>query len=117
MEPTTHTIDAKGMKLGRLATQVAHLLMEKNSPHFTRNKKNGVKVSIINASKLSITEGRIAETTYVRYSGYPGALKKENLDSLRERRGIGEVIKRAVKGMIPNNKLRPDMLKGLSITE
>ena len=117
MEPKVHTIDAKGKKLGRIASQAAHLLMEKDSPHFAKHKKEGARVVIINAGKLSITEKRAADTTYLRYSGYPGALKEENLTSLRERRGIGEVVVRAVKGMIPRNKLRPAMLKRLEVKE
>lgn len=117
MEPKSHTIDAKGKKLGRVAAQAAHLLMEKDSPHFAKHKKTGARVTIVNANKLSITEKRAKETTYLRYSGYPGALKEENLIGVRSRLGIGEVIRRAVKGMIPRNKLRPDILKRLVIEE
>lgn len=117
MDPKTHTIDAKGKKLGRVATEAAHLLMEKDSPHFTKHMKMGARVTIVNASKLSITERRAADTKYLRYSGYPGALKEENLNALRDRRGIGEVVKRAIQGMIPRNKLRPEILKRLTIEE
>ena len=117
MEPKTHTIDAKGQKLGRVATRAAHLLMEKDSPSFEKRRKLGARVNIINADKLVITDKRASEIRYSRASGYQGNLVQENIAQVRKRRGIGEVVKRAVKGMIPNNKLRPEMLKRLEITE
>ncbi|MEK7613911.1 MAG: uL13 family ribosomal protein [Patescibacteria group bacterium] len=117
MEPTTHTIDAKGKKLGRLATQVAHLLMEKDSPAFQKHKKNGARVHVTNASKIVFTEKRTDEVRYKRASGYAGHFVEETIEQLKGRRGIGEVVRRAVKGMIPDNKLRPDILKRLEISE
>ncbi len=117
MEPTLHTIDAAGQKLGRVATQAAHLLMDKNTPAFEKHKKSNSRVHIINASKLMFTEKRVDEVRYKRASGYQGNFIQETIDQLRGRRGVGEVVRRAVKGMIPNNKLRDDLLKRLEVTE
>jgi len=117
VEPKTHTIDAKGKKLGRIATEAAKLLMEKDMPSFEKHRKLGSKVLITNASKLSITEKRGDEVRYVRASGYPGNRIDETINDVRTKHGIGEVVRRAVKGMIPKNKLRPDMLKRLEVTE
>lgn len=117
MEPKTHTIDAKGQKLGRVASQVAHLLMEKDTPSFEKHRKLGSRVKVVNAGELSISEKRSKEIRYSRASGYPGNLVQENIARVRGKHGIGEVVKRAVKGMIPNNKLRPDMLKRLEVVE
>lgn len=112
-----HVIDAGGKKLGRVASQAAHLLMEKDTPIYEKHKKNGSRVVITNAGKISMTSKRAAMVRYARASGYPGNLKKESIETLRARRGIGEVVRRAVSGMLPNNKLRPATLKRLSITE
>lgn len=117
MEPITHTIDAKGKKLGRVASEVAKLLMEKDVPSFEKHRKFGNRVIITNASKLSISEKRGDEIRYARASGYPGNLIRETINDVRGKHGIGEVLKRAIKGMIPKNKLRPDMLKRLEISE
>ena len=114
---TDYTIDAKGKKLGRIASEAAKLLMGKNLVTFSRHKAPAVKVSIINAGKLSISEKKGIETKYPRFSGYQGGLKFETMDAWAKRRGIKEVVRHAVRGMIPNNKLRPEMLKRLHITE
>jgi len=117
MEPKNHTIDAKGKKLGRIASEAAKLLMEKDSPDFEKHRKTGSRVTITNASKLAISEKRGEEVRYVRASGYPGNRIDETINDVRRKHGIGEVVRRAVKGMIPKNKLRPDMLKRLEVTE
>lgn len=117
MEPKKHTIDAKGKKLGRIASLAAHLLMEKDTARFEKHKKEGVRVVITNASKILFTEKRVSEVRYKRASGYAGNYIEESIDALRTRRGIAEVVRRAVKGMIPDNKLRPEMLKRLEVTE
>lgn len=117
MNPTIHTIDASGKSLGRVASQAAHLLMEKGTPAFEKHRKLGVRVAVVNAGKLVITEKRAKGTVYKSYSGYPGHLKIVDLKALREKHGIGEVVARAVKGMLPNNRLRPAMLKRLTVSE
>lgn len=113
----THTIDAKGKKLGRIASEAAKILMGKNLATYARNRAPEVSVTITNASKLSIGEKKRSSISYARFSGYQGGLKFETLDALSARRGYKEVLKHAIKGMLPSNKLRPDMLKRLVIKE
>ena len=115
---TTHTLDAKGKKLGRIASQAASLLMGKNRADFTRHKSPDVRVVIENASKITITAAKKEETVYKRFSGHQGSkLKIETLAHLAERRGYKEGLKMAIRGMIPDNKLRPELLKRLTITD
>jgi large subunit ribosomal protein L13 len=110
-----YTLDATNKKLGRIATEIASILRGKNSPDFAPNKLSGNKVEITNASKLDLT-GRLDET-YKTFSGYPGGLKHETLGHLRDRRGIKEVMMRTVRGMLPRNKLRDEMMKNLTVSE
>jgi len=113
----THTIDAKGKKLGRVASEVAKILMGKNLTTYARNRAPEVSVTVMNVSKLSISEKKRSSIRYARFSGYQGGLKFEELDALAKRRGYKEVLRHAVKGMLPGNKLRPDMMKRLTIEE
>ncbi|HXK39911.1 MAG TPA: 50S ribosomal protein L13 [Candidatus Paceibacterota bacterium] len=111
------TVDAQNKKLGRLASEVAILLMGKDMVDFARNKIPDRDVKVVNVSKLDIDERKKEQKEYVRYSGYPGGLKKEKLGALMERKGSAEVLRKAVRGMLPGNKLRPLMLKHLIIEE
>jgi large subunit ribosomal protein L13 len=113
----TYHIDAKGKKLGRVASQAASILMGKNLATFSRHIAPAVKVEIVNASQLSISEKRRATHTYAHFSGYQGGLRFENLESLVKRQGYKAAVVHAVRGMIPKNKLRPGMLKRLLVTE
>ncbi len=113
----TYTIDAKGKRLGRVASQAATYLMGKNRADFVRHKSPSVRVVIENAGMLVLTEAKKADTKYMKYSGYQGGLKIQDMTELSAKHGYKEVMKRAIKGMIPNNKLRPDMLKRLTITD
>lgn len=118
MDLITHTIDAKGKKLGRIASQAASILMGKNRADFTRHKMpTQVRVVITNAGKIAITDKKKDDTVYKSYSGYQGGLKIENLHALSKRHGMKEGLRRAISGMIPRTKLRPDMLKRLTITD
>lgn len=112
-----YVLDAKGKKLGRIASEAAKLLMGKNLATFSRSSAPDVSVTIENASKLSITEKKLQTEKYKRFSGYPGGLKEEAMGHMIKRRGIKQALMHAVRGMIPNNKLRPEMLKKLKITE
>ncbi|MCK5022102.1 MAG: 50S ribosomal protein L13 [Candidatus Pacebacteria bacterium] len=112
-----HNIDATGEKLGRLATRIAILLMGKNKADFKKNVVADVKVNISNASKLDISVKKMKEKEYSRYSGYPGGRKVEKMDKVIQKKGYNDVLTRAVRGMLPGNKLRPQMLKNLKITE
>lgn len=112
-----HTIDAKGKRLGLLATEVAKILVGKNDTAFARNVLPDVEVSIVNARLLDVSEKKRTMEEYQTYSGYPGGQKREKLGALSARRGYGEVIRRTVSGMLPKNRLRTKRMKLLSITE
>lgn len=112
-----YEIDAKGKRVGRIATQAAALLMGKNTPEFERNVAPDVKVVITNASKAAIDDKKLEQKAYSRFSGYPGGLKKEAMGKLAARKGFGEIFRKAVKGMLPKNKLQAKMLKNLTVTE
>jgi len=113
---TTYNIDAKGKRLGKIATEAASVLMGKTSVNFARHTVDGVKVEISNVSQMDVSE-RKGEEIYQTYSGHPGGLREETLDHLATRRGYGEVVRRTIGGMLPNNKLKKQLLKNLVITE
>ncbi|OGI69172.1 50S ribosomal protein L13 [Candidatus Nomurabacteria bacterium RIFCSPLOWO2_01_FULL_42_20] len=112
-----HTIDAKGKSLGRVASQAAVFLMGKDSPAFEKHKNSGNKVEILNASKIKVSPKKMRDKIYVRYSGYPGGIKREAFEKLVARKGFAEVFWLAIYGMIPANKLRKDRMKNLKISE
>lgn len=112
-----YTLDAQNKKLGRLATEVAVLLMGKNTTGYARNTIPEVVVEVTNASKISITPEKKESTVYKRYSGYPGGLRQETLSNLSTRRGFSEALRQTVSGMLPKNKLRARMLKNLIVSE
>lgn len=112
-----HTINANGMSLGRVASRAAHLLMEKDRTAFEKHFKRGASVTVMNAGKINFTEKRLDAVRYARASGYPGNLVKESIRTIKNRRGIAEVVRRAVYGMLPNNKLRPTLMKRLTVSE
>lgn len=114
---TTHTIDAKGKKLGRIASQAAKILMGKATPGYARNKVSAVKLTIENASKADISAKKLETTIYKAYSGYPGGLKEATMKQIIERKGYKEIFEDAIVGMLPGNKLAPKMMKNLTITE
>jgi len=115
--PVEYTIDAKGRSLGRVASEAASALLGKKSVHFVKNKVLPVKVTITNASKLVLTEKRVSQKGYTRYTGYPGGLKQFTMSELKAKKGIGAVIHKTVDGMIPRNKLRKERMKRLIITD
>ena len=112
-----HTIDAKGKKLGRIASEAAKLLMGKNTVSFVRNDIPDVKVKIVNAGKSDIRSKKIDSKEYKNYSGYPGGLKITGMKKVLADKGYKESFRIAVNGMLPKNKLRPLMMKNLIITE
>lgn len=109
-------IDATGRRLGKLATEVAVVLMGKNQPDFAKNIVATVTVKVINLNKMDIPEKK-KEEIYQSYSGYPGGRKKETLEHLANRLGHKEVFKRTVKNMLPKNKLQSKLLKNLELSE
>jgi large subunit ribosomal protein L13 len=112
----THTIDAAGKRLGKVATEAATVLMGKDQVDFAKHTVTDVKVTIENASKLDVTEKKKGEI-YQSYSGYPGGRKTETLEHLGTRLGYAEVVRRTVKGMLPKNKLQAILMKNLEVTE
>lgn len=109
-----HLVDLKGKVLGRTATEIAMLLMGKAKPYFVRNLDCGDYVVVINAKDVVATGRKEQKKVYYRYSGYPGGLRVETLRELRARKPT-EIITHAVKGMLPQNKLRDRMLKRLKV--
>ena len=109
-----HLVDAKGKILGRTASDIALLLMGKAKPYFVKNLDCGDYVVVINAKEIKTTGKKEDLKKYFRHSGYPGGFKAETLKDLRQRNPEG-IIKHAVSGMIPQNKLRASMLKRLYV--
>lgn len=111
----TREIDAAGQVLGRLATQTAVILRGKDKPEFRPNLICGDKVKIINASKIIITGRKLEQKKYYHHTGYLGHLKEKSMKELMEK-NPAEVVCRAVYGMLPDNKLRPILMKNLEIS-
>jgi len=107
-----HTIDATNKILGRLAVEVALLLRGKEKPDFVPYKDEGDTVIIKNIDKLKVTGKKMDQKKYYRHSGYPGGLREISLGELLKTRPE-EVLKKAVLGMLPKNKLRDKMIKRL----
>jgi len=107
-------IDAEGKILGRLATEVAMALRGKDKATFTPNQDCGDFVVVINAEKIKVTGNKANDKLYYRHSLHSGGLKTETLGSLRNRRPE-EVIRRAVKGMLPHNRLSDRLITKLKI--
>ena len=110
----THTIDASDQKLGRLAVQVATLLRGKSKVDFAPHKDGGDFVVVQNIKSIQFSGKKLEQKTYYRHSGYPGGLKEKALEDLFEERP-GEVLRKAVRGMIRANKLRDKQLKRLKV--
>lgn len=110
----TQTLDASGKILGRLATEAAILIRGKNKPSFRPNLLCGDKVVIVNASKMRVTGDKMDDKRYYRHSGYLGNLRSETLAEVW-RKNPAEVLSRAIKGMLPKNKLQAAWLKNLEI--
>ncbi|KKR93278.1 MAG: 50S ribosomal protein L13 [Candidatus Daviesbacteria bacterium GW2011_GWA1_41_61] len=109
-----HLIDAKNKILGRLATEVATLLMGKGRPNYVPYLDMGDNIVVINAGKIKVTGRKEQQKKYVRHSGYPGGLKEETLEGLRTRKPE-EVVIHAISGMIPKSKLGRQIIKKLHV--
>jgi large subunit ribosomal protein L13 len=107
-------VDATGLTLGRLATRIADALRGKNKPEYTPHVDTGDFVIVINAEKISVTGKKLTDKKYYRHSGYPGGLKTRTLAEMLERRPE-EVIRKAVKGMLPRNRLARKQLTKLKV--
>jgi large subunit ribosomal protein L13 len=106
-----YVVDAEGLILGRLATQIADTLRGKRKPEYTPHCDVGDFVVVVNAEKISVTGDKRRQKRYWRHSGYPGGIRSRSLEEMLDRKPE-EVIRRAVKGMLPRNKLaRRQLLK------
>jgi large subunit ribosomal protein L13 len=114
IERRWYVVDAEGQNLGRLATRIADQLRGKNKPQFTPHVDTGDFVVVVNAEKIAVTGKKLDEKVYYRHSGYPGGLKQRTLREQLERRPT-EVLRLAVKGMLPKNKLAARQLTKLKI--
>src|SRR5580700_12312841 len=109
-----HVLNADGQVLGRLATRIASLLMGKDKPAFTPYLDCGDHVVIINAERIKLTGNKIDQKIYYHHSGHPGGLKEIPIRALMQRRPV-EVVREAVLGMLPKNKLRARRAKKLRV--
>ena len=107
-------VDASGQTLGRLATQIADTLRGKLKPEYTPHCDVGDFVIVVNAEQISVTGKKREEKLYYRHSGYPGGLRTRTLNDMLERQPE-EVIRKAVKGMLPRNRLARQQLRKLKV--
>ena len=109
-----YLVDAENQVLGRIATTIANVLRGKNKPTFTPSVDTGDFVIVVNAAKIALTGNKLADKTYYSHSGYPGGIKAITAGKLLEKKPE-DLIKHAVKGMLPKNKLARHMLNKLKI--
>jgi large subunit ribosomal protein L13 len=109
-----YVVDADGRTLGRLATQIADALRGKRKPEYTPHCDVGDFVVVVNADKIRVTGDKLEKKVYRRHSGYPGGLRSRTLGEMLERRPE-EVIRKAVKGMLPRNRLARQQLRKLKV--
>jgi large subunit ribosomal protein L13 len=114
IERRWYVVDAEGKTLGRLATQIADALRGKTKPQYTPHVDTGDFVVVVNAEKIQVTGKKLDDKIYYRHSGYPGGLKQRTLREQLERRPT-EVLRKAVKGMLPRNRLAARQLTKLKI--
>jgi large subunit ribosomal protein L13 len=109
-----HVVDADGLVLGRLCTEVARILRGKHKPIFTPNMDTGDYVIIVNADKVVLTAGKADREVVYRHSGYPGGIKSETYGQLQARKPA-EAVRESVRGMLPKNSLGRQQLSKLKV--
>jgi large subunit ribosomal protein L13 len=114
IERAWHVVDAEGLVLGRLATEVASILRGKHKPTFAPHLDTGDHVIIVNADKVVLTAGKGERKTVYRHSGYPGGLRSQTFADLLARKPE-EAVRRTVRGMLPKNRLGRQMLTKLKV--
>jgi len=107
-------VDAEGKNLGRLASEIADVLRGKKKPQYTPHVDTGDFVVVVNAEKIAVTGKKLSDKVYYSHSGYPGGIKSRTLGQLLEHRPA-EVLRKAVKGMLPKNRLAAQQLNKLKI--
>jgi large subunit ribosomal protein L13 len=111
----TYTIDAAGRTLGRVASEAAHALLGKRSVHFTKHLALPMTVVVENASKMHLPSTRTKGKVYTHYTGFPGGLREQTMEEMITKKGIEEVVRKTVDGMIPRNRLRTPRMKNLVV--
>jgi large subunit ribosomal protein L13 len=114
IEQGWYLVDAESRTLGRMATEIADLLRGKGKPQYTPHVDSGDFVVVVNAEKIHVTGKKLEQKIYYRHSGYPGGLRERTLAEQLARRPE-EVIRKAVKGMLPKNRLAAVQLKKLKV--
>jgi large subunit ribosomal protein L13 len=114
IERSWFVVDASDLPLGRLASEVATLLRGKHKPTYAPHVDGGDFIVVVNAEKVAVTSDKSQSKIYYRHSGYPGGIKAETFERLRERRPEA-IIERAVNGMLPKNKLGRQMGRKLKV--
>jgi large subunit ribosomal protein L13 len=114
IERAWYVVDADGMVLGRLASQVAAILRGKHRPYFAPHVDTGDHVIVVNAEKIVLTAGKADAKLAYRHSGYPGGLRSTSYAELHER-APDEMIRRSIRGMLPKNTLGRQMLSKLNV--
>ena len=109
-----YVVDAEGKTLGRLATQLADALRGKRKPEYTPHCDTGDYVVVINAERIKVTGKKLTDKIYYRHTGYPGGIKQRTLQEMLDRRPE-EVIRKAVKGMLPKNRLARQQINKLHV--
>lgn len=112
-----YKIDVAGKKLGRVASEIASILIGKQDANFQKNQVADVRVEVLNASQMNIDPKKARTKIYTNYTGFPGGLRKRTLEEIVTKKGHAEVLEKAVTGMIHNNKLKKLILKNLIIKE
>lgn len=112
-----YSIDATDRTLGRVASEAAHALLGKRSAQFVKNLALPVEVTVDNAGKMHLPARRTKGKIYSNYTGYPGGLRFTSMEEMIAKKGIAEVLKKTIDGMIPRNKLRKPRMKNLIINE
>lgn len=114
VEQFWYVVDATGQNLGRLASDIARVLRGKHKPTYTPNDDVGDFVVVVNASKVAFTGKKLTDKTYYRHSGYPGGLREFSLEKMLDRHPE-RVLEKAVRGMLPHNRLGEDMYRKLKV--
>lgn len=109
-----HFVDATDKVLGRFASEIAKILIGKNKATYTPNANLGDKVVITNAEKIQVSGKKMTDKIYYHHTGFPGGLRSESLKHLKERKPE-QILKRAILGMLPKNKLRAERIKNLYV--
>lgn len=114
IERSWWVIDAEDLPLGRLASEVAQILRGKHKPTYAPHMDTGDHVIVVNADKVAVTSDKAQAKIYYRHSGFPGGIKAETFEALRARRPEA-IVERAVRGMLPKNKLGRQMARKLKV--